>query len=80
MTRMRFELLGPSVIPQHSDARVLDQLVYKWAHFRKIVTKVLVDKYSDILDNGWSIEPEEITRDVGDLFGRNFRSFVGRRL
>ncbi len=80
ITRMRLETLGLSFIPQHSDARVLDQLVYKWAHFRKIVTKVLVDKYSDILDNGWSIEPEEITRDVGDLFGRNFRSFVGRRL
>jgi len=29
ITRMRFELLGVSVIPQHSDARVLDQLVYK---------------------------------------------------
>jgi len=30
MTRMRIELLGTSMIPQHSDSRVLDQLVYKW--------------------------------------------------
>ena len=27
MTRMRFELLGTSVLPQHSDARVLDQVI-----------------------------------------------------
>ena len=27
MTEMRFELLGTSVIPQHSDSRVLDQLI-----------------------------------------------------
>ncbi len=30
MERMRFELLGTSFIPQHSDSRVLDQLIYKW--------------------------------------------------
>ncbi|MCS7033879.1 MAG: glucuronate isomerase, partial [Phycisphaerae bacterium] len=28
ITRMRLELLGPTFIPQHSDARVLDQLIY----------------------------------------------------
>jgi hypothetical protein len=32
MTRMRVELLGLSFTPQHSDARVLDQLIYKWSH------------------------------------------------
>src|SRR5690606_35837747 len=40
ITRMRFELLGVSVVPQHSDARVLDQLIYKWAHSRKIIADV----------------------------------------
>jgi hypothetical protein len=28
ITSMRFELLGTTVIPQHSDARILDQLVF----------------------------------------------------
>ena len=47
ITRMRVELLGTSFIPQHSDARVLDQLIYKWDHSRKIVAKVLTDKFAE---------------------------------
>ena len=43
MTRMRLELLGTSCVPQHSDARVLDQVLYKWAHSRQIIMKVLED-------------------------------------
>jgi hypothetical protein len=76
MTRMRFELLGPSVVPQHSDARVLDQLIYKWEHSRRIIAKVLYDKYSDILDTGWVIREDEIKRDVDKIFGGNFWSFL----
>ncbi len=30
ITRERIEMLGMSFIPQHSDARVLEQLIYKW--------------------------------------------------
>jgi len=41
MTRMRFELLGTSFIPKHSDARVLEQVVYKWQHSRDIICNVL---------------------------------------
>jgi len=79
MTRMRFELLGASVIPQHSDARVLDQLIYKWAHSRRIIGEVLVDKYADLAATGWKVSEDEIRRDVGDLLGRNFRRFLGAR-
>jgi len=76
MTRMRLELLGSSVIPQHSDARVLDQLIYKWTHSKKIISGVLFDKYHDILATGWVIEEEEIQRDVDKLFGKNFWDFL----
>ncbi len=76
MTRMRFELLGVSVIPQHSDARVLDQLIYKWEHSRRIIARVLYEKYRDILDTGWVIREDEIRRDVDKLFGGNFWSFL----
>jgi hypothetical protein len=76
ITRMRFELLGVSVIPQHSDARVLDQLIYKWTHSRKIIADVLADKYSDIAATGWTITEDEIRRDVADLFGANFWKFL----
>lgn len=79
MTRMRFELLGPSVLPQHSDARVLDQLVYKWAHSKLIIGDILCEKYADLMDTGWQIDADEITRDVEKLFGGNFWAFLKRK-
>ena len=48
ITRMRVELLGTSFIPQHSDARVLDQLLYKWEHSKEIIGKVLIDKFGEM--------------------------------
>lgn len=78
ITRMRFELLGVSVIPQHSDARILDQVIYKWAHSRDIIAGVLVDKYSDVARTSWRVEEAEIRRDVAKLFGGNFWRFLER--
>ncbi|SHE09704.1 Uncharacterised protein [Chlamydia abortus] len=78
MTRMRLELLGLSIVPQHSDARVLDQLIYKWKHSKEIIAEVLIEKYDDLLRTGWRIDPSEIRRDVADLFRNNFWRFVGR--
>lgn len=80
MTRMRFELLGVSVIPQHSDARVLDQLIYKWAHSRKVIADVLFDKYKDLMDTGWRLEESEIRRDVHKLFSQNFWDFINKKV
>jgi hypothetical protein len=79
ITRMRFELLGSSIIPQHSDARVLDQLIYKWSHSRKIIANVLYDKYMDIMDAGWVLTEEEIQRDVERLFGGAFWEFLDKK-
>jgi len=76
ITRMRFELLGASVVPQHSDARVLDQLVYKWDHSRKVIAAVLCEKYEDLMATGWVVAEDEIRRDVDRLFGGNFWAFL----
>ncbi|NLG83638.1 MAG: glucuronate isomerase [Firmicutes bacterium] len=76
-TRMRVELLGLSFVPQHSDARVLDQLIYKWAHSRKNIARVLSEKYADLWETGWRPTAEEIRRDVAGLFGENFWRFLG---
>lgn len=76
ITEMRFELLGTSVIPQHSDARVLDQLIYKWQHSRQIIAEVLLQKYLDLAETGWTLDKEEIRRDVNDLLNENFWKFV----
>lgn len=76
MTRIRMETLGLSFIPQHSDARVLDQLIYKWVHAKEIIEEVLIDKYSDILKSDWIITEEEIKRDIENLFCNNFWKFM----
>ncbi len=78
MTRMRLEMIGLSVTPQHSDARVLDQLIYKWRHSRKIISRVLQEKYIDLAETGWEITDEEIERDAGNLLGGAFESFCAR--
>ena len=72
---MRLELIGLSVTPQHSDARVLDQLIYKWRHSRRIITNVLVEKYGDLAETRWELSDEEIRRDAKNLFGGAFERF-----
>jgi hypothetical protein len=76
MTRMRIELLGPTFIPQHSDARVLDQLIYKWDHSRKIIARVLVDKFDDMRLAGRVPTAESIQKTVRDFFSGNFTRFL----
>jgi hypothetical protein len=78
ITRQRIELLGLSVIPQHSDARILDQLVYKWPHSRAVIADVLADKYADLSASGWAIRQSELERDIAALLGGNFRRFLAR--
>lgn len=78
ITRMRLELLGPTFAPQHSDARVLEQLVYKWDHSRQIIGRVLAEKYADLAATGWRVTEEEVRRDVDLLLRGNFASFVGK--
>lgn len=67
MTRMRMELLGPTFVPQHSDCRVLEQLVYKWDHSRTIIADVLADKYDDLAATGYEPTDEAIARDAHAL-------------
>jgi hypothetical protein len=76
ITRMRLELIGLSFTPQHSDARVLDQVVYKWRHFRTVLTSVLVDEYTRLANTGWQITHAELRRDVEQLFGGAFTDFA----
>jgi hypothetical protein len=78
--RMRVELLGLGHVPQHSDARVLEQLIYKWDHSRRCLAKVLEEKYSLAAENGWTATPTEIRRDVKRLLGGAFWEFLERSL
>ena len=78
LTQMRLELLGTAVTLQHSDARVLDQLIYKWKHTRGIVGDVLAQKYADLFVAGWRPTTEEIRRDARMLLGGRFEEFCKR--
>ncbi|MFH1478007.1 MAG: glucuronate isomerase [Verrucomicrobiota bacterium] len=68
ITAMRLELLGLSFIPQHSDCRILDQLIYKWTHSREIIGSVLAAKYGDLARAGRPVSEADIRRDLTALF------------
>ena len=76
VTRMRVELLGTDFAPQHSDARVLEQVIYKWDHSRQVLAKVLREKFADLAATGWPVTPELVNRTVADYFGGAFERFL----
>ncbi|MBS11578.1 MAG: glucuronate isomerase [Gemmatimonadetes bacterium] len=69
ITSERIELLGTSCVPQHSDARILDQLLYKWTHSIRTIAPVFVSKYSDLQNAGWPLTEQDIKNDIALMFG-----------
>jgi len=76
ITTERLELLGTSFIPQHSDARVLEHLLYKWRDTRTILTPILANAYKRVAANGRPITRDDIVRDVTRLFRTNFEQWT----
>ena len=76
ITRERLEMLGTSFIPQHSDARVLDQVVYKWRNTRRTVAPILANAYKLLAEDGRAATRPEIRRDIRRLFRSNFERWV----
>jgi hypothetical protein len=76
ITRMRVELLGTEFAPQHSDARILDQLIYKWDHSRRILAKVLSDKFNDLAATGRPVTRDEVRGAAQGYLSGNFERFV----
>ena len=79
ITAMRVEMLGTSFTAQHSDARVLDQLLYKWPHSRAVIASVLSAEYQK-LDPAWQLRLGDIQRDVERLFGKSYAEFMAKSL
>jgi len=79
ITRERIELLGTSFIPQHSDARVLEQVIYKWHNTRRTLAPILANAYQLLLADGAEITRQKIQRDVNRLFRTNFQKWTGFR-
>ena len=72
ITRMRLDLLGPTFVPQHSDARVLEQLVFKWGRSRAWLGRVLGDHYADLDASGGRLTAETVRRDLSAMLGQGF--------
>ena len=75
--KMRIDMLGFSFIPQHSDARVSDQLIYKWSHFKKILHPILLKYYQELLDKNFPISENILQRDIDNLLSGNAKKFLG---
>jgi hypothetical protein len=80
ITHMRVEMLGTSFTAQHSDARVLDQLAYKWPHSRSVIANVLQEEFTSLISSGWIPTRAEIRRDVERLFGGTYEEFMAKSL
>lgn len=76
ITRMRLELLGTSFIPQHSDARVLEHLLYKWEHSRAAIVGPLTDQFALMAAAGRPASDVQIRETIDTLFTTNFENFI----
>ncbi len=76
MTRQRLEMLGTSFIPQHSDARVLEQLIYKWRDARRLIGCALTDSYQRLQSAGRTVAAGQVEDDVCRLMRGNFQALV----
>ncbi len=74
ITRERIEMLGFSFIPQHSDARILEQTIYKWRNTRRTLAPILTNSYALMAEDGRKVNEQQIRRDVNRLFRGNFES------
>ncbi|MDQ0338607.1 hypothetical protein J2S00_001393 [Caldalkalibacillus uzonensis] len=76
ISQMRFDQLGNRFIFQHSDCRIFEQLLYKWAHSKQVLRGMLVKNYQALLERGWQQTAADIRRDIDKLLCRNFVDFV----
>ncbi|MAY75934.1 MAG: glucuronate isomerase [Phycisphaerae bacterium] len=72
ITRTRLELLGTSFIPQHSDARVLEQLIYKWRQSRRLIADCVAERYVLTEAAGARVTDAAIKADAERLLRGNF--------
>ena len=76
ITRERLEMLGTSFIPQHSDARVLEQVIYKWSNTRRTLAPILSNAYRLLAQDGRIVTRNDIQRDVTRLLRSNAESWM----
>jgi len=78
ITRMRIELLGTAFTSQHSDCRVIEQLLYKWVHSREALLPAFRDQFLGIFRAGFVLTEEEVKRDIYRLLGGSYEEFLAK--
>ena len=76
ITRERLEMLGTTFIPQHSDARILEQVIYKWRNTRRTIAPILANAFRLLAEDGRTVTRADVQRDVTRLFRGNFESWT----
>lgn len=79
ITRERLEMVGTTFIPQHSDARILEQVIYKWRNTRRTLGPILANSYQLLSEDGRAVNVGDIQKDVKRLFRTNFERWTNLR-
>ena len=79
MTRERLEMLGTTFVPQHSDARVLEQVIYKWRNSRRTLAPIVAGTFRLLQEDGRAITQADIEADVARLLHGNTCDWLGTR-
>ncbi len=77
ITRERLEMIGATFIPQHSDARILEQVIYKWRNTRRTMGPIFTNMYRLLSEDGRPVTRADIKQDITRMFRQNFQRFVG---
>eukprot|EP00968_Pinguiococcus_pyrenoidosus_P010299 scaffold803_cov310-Pinguiococcus_pyrenoidosus.AAC.212 len=80
-TKLRLELLGPNFTAQHSDCRVLEQLLYKWDHSRVILAKAMIEQVEDVAKTGWPFTRRDLRHLAHRIMGGGaYEDFMAKKL
>ncbi len=78
LTLTRVQSQGLTFVPQPSGARVLEELISRWTLFKPVAVEMLAAHYSSLEEMGYSVDPDLIEKDLKDLLGQRFWTFLGR--
>lgn len=66
--RMRLEFNGYVHYGVNSDARILDQLLFKWPHYWRVLKRVIIDRCLDIIElSQWPVTASTIENSIRKL-------------
>ncbi|MBS2039365.1 hypothetical protein JST97_30550 [bacterium] len=78
LMRSRVLSQGLTFVPQPSGARVLEELIARWTSFKPAAVDLLANHYTALEEMGYQVDQDLIEKDLKDLLGQRFWTFLGR--